>query len=140
MFIKLKPGKKKTKYLNLMNISDINLKNAKLILRWCYDTLGESDCRSYSKLKVSITKTSKYRGLYEESEDESVIYINPEKHRSFNEFIDTVIHEYTHFLQGLKYYDQILEITGYDLHPMEHSSNLLAEILKKKCRKDLFPN
>jgi hypothetical protein len=33
-----------------------------------------------------------------------------------------------------------MEITGYDMHPMEHSSNLLAEILKKKCRKDLFPN
>jgi hypothetical protein len=125
-----------------MNISDINLKNARLILQWCYDTLGESDCRSYSKLKVSISKTSKYRGLYEESEsgDEGVIYINPEKHRSFNEFIDTMIHEYTHFLQGLKYYDQILEITGYDKHPMEQSSNLLAEILKKKCRKDLFSN
>jgi hypothetical protein len=121
-----------------MNISDINLKNGKLILEWCYANLGGSHHRSYSKLKISISRTIAYRGLYEEQDDKSTIYINPEKHRSFNEFIDTVIHEYTHFLQGLKYYDQILEITGYDSHPMEQSSNLVADILKKKCKKDIF--
>jgi hypothetical protein len=123
-----------------MNVSDINLKNGRLILQWCYDTLGKSDCRNYTKLKVSISKTIKCKGLYEEFGEHSTLYVNPERHRSFNEFIDTMIHEYIHFLQGLKYYDQIMEITGYDMHPMEHSSNLLAEILKRKCRKDLFPN
>ena len=121
-----------------MNVSDINLKNGKLILEWCYSNLGGSPHRSYSKLKVSISRTIKCKGLYEEYGDKSTIYINPERHRSFNEFVDTVIHEYIHFLQSLKYYDQIMEITGYDSHPMEHSSNLVAEILKKKCKKDIF--
>lgn len=123
-----------------MNTSDINLKNAKLILNWCYENLGKSKYRSFSKLRVSISRTIKCTGLYEEDGENSVIYINPGRHRSFNEFIDTIIHEYTHFLQGLRYYDQIMEITGYDKHPMEHSSNLLAVILKKKCRRDLFSN
>lgn len=123
-----------------MNTSDINLKNAKLILKWCYDNLGKSKYRSFSKLKISISRSIKTHGLYEEDGELSVIYINPDKHRSFNEFIDTIIHEYTHFLQGLRYYDQIMEITGYDKHPMEHSSNLLAVILKRKCRREVFSN
>lgn len=123
-----------------MNTSDINLKNAKLILKWCYDNLGKSRYRSFSKLKISISRNIKTPGLYEEDGEYSVIYVNPDKHRSFNEFIDTIIHEYIHFLQGLRYYDQILEITGYEKHPMEHSSNLLAVILKRKCRKEVFRN
>lgn len=123
-----------------MNTSDINLRNARAILKWCSQNLGKSKCRSNSKLKISISRTIKFKGLYEEHGEASKIYVNPDRHRSFNEFIDTVIHEYTHFLQGLKYYDQIMEITGYDKHPMEHSSNLVADILKKKCRQDLFPN
>lgn len=123
-----------------MNTSDINLKNAKLILKWCYENLGKSKYRSFSKLRISISRNIKTHGLYEENGENSVIYINPDKHRSFNEFIDTIIHEYIHFLQGLKYYDQIMEITGYEKHPMEHSSNLLAIILKKKCRRETFCN
>jgi len=123
-----------------MNTSDINLKNAKLILKWCYDNLGNSKYRSFSKLKISISRSIKTPGLYEEDGECSVIYVNPDKHRSFNEFIDTIIHEYTHFLQGLRYYDQIMEITGYDKHPMEHSSNLLAIVLKRKCRREVFSN
>ena len=121
-----------------MNTSDINLKNAKIILEWCYENLGNSQTRSYSKLKISISKNIKCEGLYVEDGPNSIIYINPKRHRSFDEFIDTIIHEYIHFLQGLQYYDRIFEITGYDDHPMEHSSNLVAEILKKRCRKDLF--
>lgn len=123
-----------------MNTSDINLKNAKLILKWCYDNLGKSRYRSFSKLKISISRSIKTHGLYEEDGEYSVIYVNPDKHRSFNEFIDTIIHEYIHFLQGLRYYDQIMEITGYEKHPMEHSSNLLAVMLKRKCRKEVFHN
>jgi Zn-dependent peptidase ImmA (M78 family) len=121
-----------------MNTSDINLKNAKSILEWCEKNLGKSKTRKNSNLSISITRSIKFKGLYEEDKEYSRIYINPDRHRSFNEFIDTVIHEYTHFLQGLKYYDAILEITGYEKHPMEHSSNMIADLLKRKCRKDLF--
>jgi hypothetical protein len=123
-----------------MNTSDINLKNARTILDWCYQNLGKSPHRPYSKLKISISRNIRCRGMYEENGDLSTIYINPKRHRSFNEFIDTIIHEYIHFLQGLRYYDQIMEITGYEKHPMEHSSNLVADILKHRCRKELFPN
>jgi len=123
-----------------MNTSDINLKNARIILDWCYQNLGGPKYRPYSKLKVSISRSINCRGLYEEDSDSSIIYVNPKRHRSFNEFIDTMIHEYIHFLQSLRYYDQIMEITGYDKHPMEHTSNLVAYILKYKCRKELFPN
>jgi hypothetical protein len=123
-----------------MNTSDINLRNARIILRWCSQNMGDSEYRKLSKLTIGISRTIDCRGLYEEFGEDSKIYVNPDRHRSFNEFIDTVIHEYMHFLQGLRYYDQILEITGYDKHPMEYSSNLIADILKKKCRKDLFSN
>jgi hypothetical protein len=121
-----------------MNISDINLKNARIILDWCYQNLGRSKYRPYSKLKISMSRSINCKGMYEEEGDSSTIYINPKRHRSFNEFIDTMIHEYIHFLQSLRYYDQIMEITGYDKHPMEHSSNLVADILKHRCRKELF--
>ena len=121
-----------------MNIYDINLKNARLILGWCSVNLGKSQYRKYSKLKISITISIKFRGLYEEIGEDSKIYINPDNHRSFNEFIDTVIHEYTHFLQGLEHYEEILKITGYEKHPMERSAFMIADLLKKKCKKDLF--
>jgi len=123
-----------------MNTSDINLRNARAIVSRCSNNLGKSKCRNNSKLTISISRKVNCKGLYEENGEDSKIYINPDRHRSFNEFIDTVIHEYTHFLQGLRFYDHIMEITGYDKHPMEHSSNLVADILKKKCRKDLFSN
>jgi Zn-dependent peptidase ImmA (M78 family) len=121
-----------------MNIYDINLRNARAILKWCSINLGRSKYRKYSKLKISITRSIPFRGLYVEIGEDSMIFINPQNHRSFNEFIDTVIHEYTHFLHGLEYYDQILDITGYDKHPMEQSSNIVADLLKTKCRKDIF--
>ena len=115
-----------------MNTSDINLKNARIILDWCYQNLGGSKYRPYSKLKVSISRSINCRGLYEEDSDSSIIYVNPKRHRSFNEFIDTMIHEYIHFLQSLRYYDQIMELVNLPslFHYILKSCHLLVNLTK----------
>ncbi|MFK5173332.1 hypothetical protein ACI3QN_12535, partial [Propionibacterium freudenreichii] len=77
-----------------MNTSDINLKNARIILKWCRENLGKSKYRSNSKLSIGISRNIEFKGIYEERGEFSKIYIHPDKHRSFNEFIYTVIHEY----------------------------------------------
>ena len=91
-----------------------------------------------SKLKISISRKTLWPGAYYEIGDISIIEINPKRHKSFDGFIDTMIHEYIHFLQNTKYYLKIMEMTGYENHPMEQTSNMIAKLLREKCRKEVF--
>lgn len=61
--------------------------------------------------------------------DDNIIYVNPKKHRSLKEWVNTVIHEYTHFKQNIDgMYDKYYTKYGrtYENHPHEVAADRTA--------------
>ena len=86
-------------------------------IRWCETNLGT---KSYGVNYCVRTRGVKYSpacGVYDN------------KHRTISVFRDysptvksvvqVVLHEYTHYLQNLRWYNNVLSKVGYDRHPQE---------------------
>ena len=65
---------------------------------WCIDRYGASIHNDLDTLQIKFRSKLEFYGEYD-SED-NVIYVNPTKHGTLIELVNTVIHEYTHFKQN----------------------------------------
>jgi len=99
---------------------------------WCRDKFGESKFNNDFSVKISRTDKSKF-GCY--LDDLDTIQVNLNMHKSLIELCDTVIHEFTHYLQDMGMYDVYFDKynRNYNNHPYEISADNKA----KKWRKDL---
>lgn len=103
-----------------------NLDNAtirKIVLLstyWCQENLGVNNRRS-KPFKLSIIKQvsgSPCYGMFDEEENK--IYIFHNNCTDIKLLIQTVLHEYTHYLQPIRgSYKKLMNEHGYDNHPME---------------------
>lgn len=106
------------------------------ILKWCIDNMGSSKFQSFSPRIRYYKKGSLYYGYYNEDKNLIVIYLNVNK--SFDLFVKTIIHEYTHYQQNITgKYRKILKKNDYNSHPYEIIASKNEEIFFKKCKKDL---
>ena len=53
--------------------------------------------------------------------------------------VKSVLHEYTHFLQNLRWYGHTLQKVGYQKHPQELEARVMEE-LYSNCWKDIKGN
>jgi hypothetical protein len=53
--------------------------------------------------------------------------------------IRSVLHEYTHYLQNLRWYNNALDKVGYDRHPQEKEARVV-ETMYSICWKDIKNN
>jgi predicted SprT family Zn-dependent metalloprotease len=109
-----------------------------VILDWCKNYLGRSKYFSVKNLKLRVKKNSKFLGHF--NIEENHIEINPYIHESFIDLIETIIHEYVHFLQNPKegdYFDRQYEYKYYYDHPHEYEAESMALMFNKKCYKDI---
>jgi len=92
--------------------------------QWCMTYLGESP-----KLVIEITKQKFWKspcfGGYDENNKVMYVYVN--RCENIKDLLKVFIHEYTHHLQDLSQYDSLLELYGYDNHPLEIEANEMAE-------------
>lgn len=105
------------------------------IIKWC--SIQLSDYSSNPKLEISYDSTKKTLGEYVFSSNTITIY--PNNINSPYQGINTVIHEFNHFLQHqnienfqLKYSDLNTKY-GYKSNPYEMDSNKIALIKSYKC-------
>jgi hypothetical protein len=119
-----------------MNKNDINRKVIKTALRYCVETFGLS--KFNGPVPNIIVKRSRLvgdercRGFYDVSINTIVIF--PIAHISFIDVVNTVIHEYTHYLQDLGLYNILYRSFGYWDHPQEIEADKIATEYQWSCK------
>ena len=118
-----------------MNISNVKRNHIVWMFDWCKAKFGESKFNDDFSVKVSRTDKSKY-GCY--LDDLDTIQVNLTMHKSLIELCDTVIHEFTHYLQDMGMYDVYFDKynRNYNNHPYEISADNKAKRWRKDLRAD----
>lgn len=122
----------------LKNKKEVTREEMLQVLDWCKKNLGKSKYFSIRKLKLRVHTGINYLGQFDI--DKNVIYVNPTHHESKTELVETIIHEYVHFLQNPKEYNRLFFRHYYDDyydHPYEKEAEKTALKLGKKCLKKL---
>ena len=108
-----------------MEQEGINMKRKEILVlvEWCKNKFGKSKFqKSFPKIVVSNNK-GPYCGAYFPTENE--IHIFPAQNKTFICLCDTIIHEYTHYLQKMDMYDVYYakHKKNYNNHPYEITAN-----------------
>lgn len=104
------------------------------IFEWCKKKYGRSKYNGRYP-EVVFRKGDYYDGeewgYYDEIDQ--CIYINRDKHETVADLVDTMIHEYTHYLQNMHHYQIISKYLDPHEHPMEISAENAAEKDGPEC-------
>jgi len=120
-----------------MNISDVNKKNLKLILKYCKLTFGKSLFKRKLPKVVLSNKRNVDRTMAYYYYEKNIIVIYKNEHKSMIQIICSVIHEYIHYLQDIRRYGNLLTKYGYNNHPYEIEAQKISNNHKYKCKKFL---
>ena len=105
-------------------------------LGWCEKNLSRDGHRK-PPYKISIRKQYGGETCYGEYDDDThTITIFYNNCHNVELLIKTVLHEYTHYLQNLRWYNNVLSKVGYDNHPQEKEA-LVMEELYSQCWKEI---
>jgi hypothetical protein len=119
-----------------MNKNDINRKVIKTALEYCVKTFGLSQFNgsipSIIIKRGRLEGDEKCRGFYDVSINTIVIFHIA--HTSFIDVVNTVIHEYTHYLQDLGLYSILYRSFGYWDHPQEIEADKTAKEYQWRCK------
>jgi len=124
-----------------MNQNDITRKNALKIFNWCKKKFGLSSINgSYPKLFFHRKIDGDTSGYYDPWKNE--IHIFKTSHKTFIDFIGTIIHEFIHYHQSIKkQYQKLNKIYSYKNHPLEQEAIKMENKYKRICYNELFkPN
>ena len=115
--------------------NSINRKHIVWMFGWCKAKFGESKFNPNFHVKVSRKEKDKL-GCY--IDDQGIIQVNLNAHKSLLDLCDTVIHEYTHYLQDMSMYTTyfLKYNKNYNNHPYEISANNKAKKWKKELRRN----
>jgi hypothetical protein len=124
------------------NINVTKSKFVNEVLNWCMNNMDyPTGHKYYPQVKILYYKTKRNRfGDYTSNTRLIRIFIN--NHISVEELINTVIHEYTHYLdmpfkQNQKEYNRYLKQKGYYDNPFEINARETAEKYTSICLKDM---
>lgn len=114
----------------------VSRKTALLTLEWCINRYGPSIHNDLGTLQISLRSGLEFLGEYDS--DENAILLNPKKHKSLREWVNTIIHEYTHFRQDIdgmytKYYMKYGRT--YENHPHEVAAERIANRDEMEARR-----
>lgn len=123
-----------------MNIYDLNQKTGKLAIEFCVKTFGTKFGLDTPRLAIHrLPSKNGYLGMYDSGKN--TIHVFKSEHSSFLEAMDTIIHEYTHYLQNMTAY-MIFQKTGtpYKENPYEIEAFEMGRLYKKSCKKYISTN
>ena len=118
-----------------MNIKDINRNDVLTMFLWCKNKFGVSKFqKEFPKIVVDRTNKDVF-GCYYCKKNVITIVLKP--HKSVVDLCNTIIHEYTHYLQDMNMYDKYYfkYNRNYDNHPYEISANNKAYKYEKELKK-----
>ena len=105
-------------------------------IKWCEENLGvktKSRTLQYCVRTLGEKYTPAY-GMYDPIKNR--IYVFRNYAPTVKMVVKSVLHEYTHFLQNLRYYGKTLANVGYDKHPQELEARVMEE-LYSNCWKEI---
>lgn len=111
------------------------------IVDWCVKTYGKS---KYNREFPEIQFRSRYeldddpKTLAFYDEDDAVIFIKKDEHKTMYQLANTIIHEYTHYKQNASHYHILSLYLPYSKNPMEIEANEVAKRDTRKCLKEVF--
>jgi hypothetical protein len=105
-------------------------------INWCETNLGvkwKSRTLTYKVRTLGDKYTPAY-GMYDPTHN--TIYVFRNHAPTVKMVVKSVLHEYTHFLQNLRWYGHTLAKVGYHKHPLEREARVM-ELLYSNCWKDI---
>ena len=123
------------------------------VINWCIDKFGLSKHHEYDPwLEIDMVRTDNPLGEYVHDNNEIIIY--PNAIDNMDEFIGTIIHEYTHYMQSPSWYTRYAnrktELTVEELatylvegessldHPYEIEADKVAKKNWKQCKREIL--
>jgi len=86
-------------------------------IKWCQENLGTKSYGVDFSVRTQRNKTSPSYGCYDNARRTIMLHRNYTP--TVKMIVRTVLHEYTHYLQNLRWYHNVLSKVGYDKHPQE---------------------
>ena len=114
------------------------------VINWCVDKFGLSKhYNDYPYVEIDMVETNNPLGEFISDNNEIIIY--PNAIDNMNDFISTVIHEYTHYIQSPSWYtrylnnltiDEVIKNLPSPSHPYEIEADKVAKRNWKQCKKE----
>jgi hypothetical protein len=121
-----------------LKVSDLKIGKKKfvlLVLKWCTENIHNNN--TSFELKIVYRKPTTIMGRYSYYYQQMVIYIDDSL--CLLDLTDTVIHEFTHHLQGApKKHSNKLQSNYYD-DPMEIEARKMAKKFRNQCYNEIVP-
>jgi hypothetical protein len=108
-------------------------------IKWCETNIGrkyKSRTLKYRVLTLGEKYTPAY-GMY--CPDKNTLYVFRNHAPTVKMVIKSVLHEYTHFMQNLRWYGHTLAKVGYNKHPQELQARGM-EFFYDKCWEEIKDN
>jgi hypothetical protein len=86
-------------------------------IKWCETNLGTKSYGVDYCVRTHRNKTTPTYGYYHGASRTITLHRNHTP--TVKMVVRTVLHEYTHYLQNLRWYHNVLSKVGYDKHPQE---------------------
>ena len=109
----------------------------KKVIDWCVDEFGLSKCyEHYPYIEIDMDEVD-LMGEFVGDNNEIIVY--PNAMDNMDDFISTVIHEYSHYLQRLSWYTRYINM-GYEGvdNPYEMIAETIAINNRKLCKKEIL--
>ena len=109
----------------------------KKVIDWCVDEFGLSKYyEHYPYIEIDMDEVD-LMGEFVGDNNEIIVY--PNAMDNMNDFISTVIHEYSHYLQRLSWYTRYINM-GYEGvdNPYEMIAETIAINNRKLCKKEVL--
>jgi len=103
-------------------------------IKWCETNVGTKSRPVNYCVRTRGVKSIPACGLYDYNSRTIMVFRNYSP--TVKCVVRVVLHEYTHYLQNLRWYNNVLKKVGYDRHPNEIEARM-TEILYSKCWNDI---
>jgi hypothetical protein len=110
--------------------SDLSVHQIRTIVKetimWCQENLGTKSYDVDFSVRTLRNKTNPSYGCYDGARRTIMVYRNYTP--TVKMIIRVVLHEYTHYLQNLRWYGNVLSKVGYNKHPQEREARAMEEL------------
>ena len=116
------------------------------VINWCMDKFGLSKhYNDYPYVEIDMVETDNPLGEFISDNNEIIIY--PNAIDNMNDFISTVIHEYTHYMQSPSWYtrylnnltiDEVIKNLPSPSLPYDIEADKVAKRNWKQCKKEVL--
>jgi hypothetical protein len=110
--------------------SDLSVQQIRTIVKetimWCQENLGTKSYGVDFSVRTLRNKTNPSYGCYDGARRTIMVYRNYTP--TVKMIIRVVLHEYTHYLQNLRWYGNVLSKVGYNKHPQELEARAMEDL------------